>query len=194
MFTRLHIGFVVLALAGGAARGASGDPDLSRPIRVDAQIRHIDGGQLLSILDDPFPDDSLVGCWIAVRTAEDVAVEYFRIIANEHFDQWNISVFEVAEDLASAGIRNWWLYDENFLFTIYAPQPEPVVLEALRLDTPGIFTIGVPEEMEAPCTIEASSDMHHWQPVAVVTPSEGIVHFNDPAAGPHGRAYRLVSP
>lgn len=186
---------LALVLAAGTAWAAPGDPDLSNPVLVDAQIRYIDGGQLLSILPDPFPDNSLVGHWIAVRVYVDLPIQYFRIVSNEHFDQWNISVFEVAEDLASVGGRNWWYYDEAFLFTIYAPQPEPPQVMSMSLGAGGTYALAVDEEIDHPCTIEASTDMQTWQPIAVAVPEDGMLHFTDPAAPTvRSRLYRVALP
>ncbi|GJM26618.1 MAG: hypothetical protein DHS20C16_30330 [Phycisphaerae bacterium] len=107
-----------LAFAVADARAQCGDPDPSNVILNDADIWHITGGDLLTVLANPFPDDSQVGNFIAVRNIIDQPINYFRIISNEHFAQNNTSVFTVAEDLENEGGSNWWLFFESSTFDI----------------------------------------------------------------------------
>lgn len=98
-----------------------GDPDPTNVVLDDADIWDVDGSDLITVIPNPFPDDSLIGHWIAVRNIIDQPINFFRIISNEHFNQNNISVFTVAEDLESAGGSNWWLFFESSTFDIVAP-------------------------------------------------------------------------
>ena len=114
----------VLALAAAASpTQAQGCPDPEDPILLMGDIYHIDGGDLLTVLANPFPDDSLVGDWIEVNTSPDQPPEFFQIISNQFFAQGNTSVFTVAEDLESAGGSDWWLYSEQDQFNILANGP-----------------------------------------------------------------------
>lgn len=111
----------LLAAAPNLLAQQCGDPDPTNVVLDDADIFHITGGDLLTQLADPFPDNSLVGHWLVVRPTIDQPVEFFRIISNQFFLQNNTSVFTVAEDLENAGGSDWWLFFESSKFDIVAP-------------------------------------------------------------------------
>lgn len=100
----LVVGF---SFAAVDVHAGCGDPDPGVVVLQDADIYDVDGGDMVTVIADPFPDNSLIGYYIAVHTGPGYTDEYFRIISNEHFDQWNISVFTVAEDLENVAGSNW---------------------------------------------------------------------------------------
>lgn len=119
-----------VSLAAVDAHAQCGDPDPSVVVLVDADIYDVDGGDLITVIANPFPDDSLIGHYVALHTGPRFTDEYFRIISNEHFDQWNISVFTVAEDLENVAGSNWWFYEEMSRFDIVGS----VVCQSCEID------------------------------------------------------------
>lgn len=114
------LGFSIAAVD---SRAACGDPDPTVVVLEDASIYTISGSQLITVIENPFPDNSLVGYYVAVHTGPRYTDEYFKILSNFHFEQWNISEFNVEGDLEHAAGTHWWYYEEMSRFDIVAPEP-----------------------------------------------------------------------
>ncbi|HRX87044.1 MAG TPA: hypothetical protein P5572_18625 [Phycisphaerae bacterium] len=112
------LGFSMLA---GQAYAQCGGPDPNQVVLNDADIWHVSGGDIFTVIPDPFPDNSLIGDWIAVRRYVDLPIEYYQIIGNMYYEQGDLSVFTVAENIEGDGV--WWKYYERRFFDILAPVP-----------------------------------------------------------------------
>jgi hypothetical protein len=127
---RTPLKFVVLAalsLALPQSASAQCGPDPSQPQLQGEVIYDVSGGDLITVIAQPFAENSLVGTWLAVKTIVEEPPQTFQIIANTHFEQWNISVFTVAENLEVTGGSNWWMYSEQDTFDIFAALGGPAV-------------------------------------------------------------------
>ncbi len=108
-------------------------PDLAQPILEGGPIYDVDGADLITVLPVPFEDGALEGQWLAVPTEEFGPLETIEILGNVHYDQWNISVITVDEDLESLGGSNWWMYLPQDAFAIVRDLCEPTPLPAAPL-------------------------------------------------------------
>jgi hypothetical protein len=181
----------------GASRPCAGEggPDVANTVLADADIYDVDGSDLITVIDPFFEDDSLVGYWLAIRRYEDLPIQYYRIISIEHFDQWNISVFTVAEDLEGGGTP-WWYFTESQHFSILAPLcEEDVAIRNLERLSDGMFEFEIEGAENALCVVQCSNDLIAWQTVATVETEDGRLEFEDPVpANGAFRAYRVVLP
>lgn len=109
---------IVAALSLAPLAPAQDCPNVSSSLIEDAPIYDISGSSLLTVLEIPFADDSLVGDWLSVKTTKEDPPELFRIVSNQYFAQGDTSVFTVAEDLENAGGSDWWLFDTMDVFSI----------------------------------------------------------------------------
>lgn len=112
-----------LSVAAADAHAQCGEPDLNQVVLDDAGIFAISGSDLITVIANPFPDDSLIGHWIVIRPTPSDApdfepIVFFDIISNQHFVQNNISVFTASEDLEN---QPWWVFYEVTTFDIVAP-------------------------------------------------------------------------
>ncbi len=119
-FVSMLVLMCALSFFAADLRAGCGDPDPDTVLLLDADIYDVDGSDLVTVIEDWFPDGSMVGHYIALHTGPGYTDEYFEIISNEHFDQWNISVFTVAEDVEHVAGNNWWYYEEMSRFDIVA--------------------------------------------------------------------------